>query len=355
MAANQQALVVDNGSGWTKAGFAGDDTPRSIFPDVVGRPTHQGMDSTDAYVGDQAQVKRDLLSLAYPIQRGIVTNWDDMDKIYHHTFYNELRAAPEEHPVLMTEVPLNPKANREKMAQIVFETFNAPAFFLSVQAVLSLYTTGNTTGVVLDSGYGVTAAVSIHGGYILPRSVQKINYAGMDLTQDLQRSIIASGQSLGTDDAIAAACDIKERYCSVARTRAEVGTSSPAITYKLPDGNTIINLSSELMSVPEALFQPSSAGTSGSQHADFRNDLYGNIVLAGDTTMISNFNERLQNELSGLTPPSTPLKITASPDRKFSAWIGGSVMTSLSTFSSNWITKEEYDESGPRIVHRKCF
>ena len=168
-----QALVIEVGSGTTRAGFAGDDAPRAVFPSIVGRTRHMGvmvgMGQKDSYIGDEAQSKRGILTLKYPVEHGIVTNWDDWERLMHDTFYNQLRVAPEEHPVLLSETMLNPKANREKMTQIMYETFNCPAVYICSTAELCLYASGRTTGVVLEIGDGVAHVVPIYEGYCLPQ------------------------------------------------------------------------------------------------------------------------------------------------------------------------------------------
>ena len=236
------AIVVDNGSGSIKAGFAGDQVPMAVFSSTVGKPRHTGvmleMTTKDTYIGEAAQKARGTLHIEYPMKHGVVTDWDGMTKIWQHTFYNELRIDCKEQNILLTEPPLNPRKNREKMAEIMFEEFEFPGIHISIQAVLSLLASGKTTGVVLDSGDGVTHVVPVYEGFVNPMSVKRINVAGRDVTENLVRHLASTGYSFRTSAEQEIVRDIKEKHGRVALDFEEElkNPSKLQVSYTVPDG-----------------------------------------------------------------------------------------------------------------------
>ncbi|GKT16611.1 Actin [Aduncisulcus paluster] len=370
-------IVLDNGSGSIKAGMGGYDSPAAVIPAVVGHErlplvipsaSSEYKDKKRLFVGEQAQKDRGVLSLSYPIEHGKVVDWDGMEALWHHTFYNELRVDPKSHRVLLTEAPMNPTKNRERMIELMFETFEVPYLVVKIQAILSLFASGATTGTVLDSGDGVTHIVPIYQGYKIDvlDSIKRLNFAGRDVTDYLQQLLQRRGSALSFSVARRELSrDIKEKlsYCALdydeELSKAKGGAKD--VTYELPDGSEIV-IGSERFMCAEALFNPKimSKEIHGIHEEIYdsimktdihiRRDLFKNIVLSGGTTMIPNFETRLYKELSALTPPSTKVKIKASPERRWAVWKGGSTLTQLTSFDSMWVSRDEYDEKGVEKV-----
>ncbi|ESR66073.1 hypothetical protein CICLE_v10008652mg [Citrus x clementina] len=370
-----RSIVCDSGSGSVKTGFAGDDAPCVVFPSLIGQPRNKnsmiGIGQKDMYFGDEAQARRGVLRLSHPVNRGMVRDWEAMERLWEQIFDKELRVTIEEHPVLLTEPPLNPKINREKMVEIMFEGFEVPATYVAIQAVLSLYASGRTTGIVMDSGEGVTHVVPIYEGYALPHAIQRLELAGKDLTDYLTTNLTKDGYIFTTSAEREIVRDIKERLSYVAMDfQKELAMSKESSQldkqYELPDGQ-VITIGAAQFKGPEVLFDPSRMGLeTGGVHEilvraimrsdmDVRREMYGNVVLSGGTSLIPGLPDRLAKELCNLASPGVRVRVVAPPQRLHSVWIGGSILASLSTFQQMWITKEDYMESGPSVVHMKCF
>ena len=258
------------------------------------------------------------------------------------------------------------------MTQIMFETFNTPAVYLINKAIPSLCASGHTTGLIISSGHEVTYSVPVYEGHALPHAISHMEFAGNELNYYLMKMIRGRYGFLTNAD-FELVSNIKEKLCFVVQNfhhELEMGgtcyNTKAKNAYELPDGN-VVELNTEAFSCPEALFQPSLIGfdcpsvqetaINSIMKCDvgIRKDLYANTVLSEGSTMFPGIADRMQKEITALAPPTMKIKIIAPPERKYSAWIGGSILASLSTFEKIWISKKEYDEFGPAICHKKCF
>ncbi|XP_073441492.1 uncharacterized protein [Dendrobates tinctorius] len=344
--------------------------PTSVITSVVGRPrvrcTLPGIDPKNCYIGEDAQARRGVLALTYPVERGIITSWDDMEKIWSYMYDHKLGLSASDQPVFLTETPLSPIENRKKMSEIMFEGFNVPRLHVASQAALPLYSSGATTGMFVNSGDGVTHMVPIYEGCVIPNTVDKLNLAGRDITDFLVKLLLEVGHSFVSSAEKEIARDIKERLCYIQLKKNLPCLTAESKIYHLPDGNTL-SLDSQLFRAPEILFQPSDIGieapglhemiytTIMKCPIDIRKDLFSNIVLSGGTTMIPGINHRIFEEILPMVPNGVKVNVVLQEDRQFSVWTGASVLSSLQTFRDLWVTKCEYMDIGLPALLRKCY
>ncbi|KAL7581251.1 hypothetical protein ACA910_006024 [Epithemia clementina (nom. ined.)] len=379
-----QPIVIDNGTASIKAGFAGSSKPKVVVGTKVGRPKHMRImpggaleadqEARSVFVGQKLDDHRGAFLLEYPMDKGAVTDngWDAMESLWQHVYSKQcLNAKQEEHPLLMTEAPLNSRRNRDSIAEIFFESIRAPALYFTPPSVLSLYASGRTTGVVLDVGEGVMQAVPVYEGFALTHSVSRSDVAGRDVTKHLQLQLRRAGLSFTTTAENDLVKTIKEDVCYLTPTptmqesAGSTGASADAKTqYQLPDGQTI-TLSSERFLAPSVLFDPSLIGSEESGAADvlvnsiqrsdldLRPKLYSQIVLAGGSTLTAGFGDRMLYEVRSRSPSHTRIRISAPPERIYSAYVGGSILASLATFKNMWVSRVEYEEKGANVLHRR--
>lgn len=365
---DQPAVIIDSGACTTKVGFGGETKPQSIFPTIIGKPREPDTSENaknELLIGQKAIEMRDTLYLTSPIENGIINNWDYMEKIWNYSFEKELQIKPTERRVMLTEAPLNEKETGEKMAEIMFEKFNVPALHIGNQAALSLYCYGKFTGIVCDSGDGITQFVPIFDGYPIPNAIELMDFAGKLLSESLMKNLRKLGISFSAAE-FEIVKNVKEKFCYVAQDYKEELKNVEEKKYVLPDGREI-KIKDHRISCTEALFKPEMIGKEpGGFHnrcynsiqkceIDLRKNLYECIVLSGGNTMFKGMCERIRKEMKSLVPLAMQdnIKVIALPERKYAVWNGGSILSSIPTFDNMWVTKEEFKECGPSIIHTK--
>lgn len=435
------AIVIDLGSHTCKAGYAGEDAPKAVFPSVVGSidqtgavedvksekdadsnlDSKNGVKSSDSdktkpkrklYVGNQALgYRRDFMEVISPFKDGVVVDWDIVDNIWDHAFRKCLLIDPKEHPMLLAEPSSNSPQQRERAAELMFESYKVPALFLAKNAVLTSFASGRATSLVVDSGGGSTTVAAVHDGYVLQKAVVTSPIGGEFLTECMMKSLESKGivmkpryafkrkemrpgefQTIDLDfpnttesyklySQRVIASDIKECVCRAPDTPYDESAYAniPMTSYELPDGQTI-EIGADRFKVPDVLFNPSLVQTiPGMENfadtalvrglpkmviesinkcdVDIRRELFSSILLAGGTASMQQLKERLEKDLIEEAPQAARVKVLASgnaTERRFSVWIGGSILASLGSFQQMWFSKAEYEEHGVSYIQRKC-
>ncbi|KAJ6246191.1 actin [Anaeramoeba flamelloides] len=406
-----QPLVIDNGSYTLKADYVGEDAPRFIIPTLFGEPKEKGMNDRNWYVGEAAQCKRGILALKNPIENGIIGDWDAMEKIWRYTFSNKIGATAKDHPILLTEDPTNPKLNREKTAEIMFETFSVPSLYLVPHQILQLYASDRTRGCAIDMGTTTSLCCVVDSKIIKNSFIRAKCLTTKNTNQFLRELMLLKGYEMTTFLDLEIVRDIKEKYCYALTENAFEWITEPekeqqTKKYELPSGQ-MLSLGKELFLTTELFFKSKRKILKQSKlltsfnlkikkkeqeqeqekekenekekeleksskiiqndyltlqemvhngimqcSTEIQNEMFENIVISGGSSLFQGLTKRLNSELHTFWAENTPkIKIHVPAERKYTTWIGGSKMASDIQSNKQWMTKEQYDENGSRYIH----
>jgi actin-related protein 2 len=384
----KKVVVCDNGTGFVKAGFAGANFPTAIFPALVGRPILrseekmiEGVELKDIMVGDDASRLRSFLQVSPPFENGMVRNWEDAQHIWDYTFKERLKIDPRECKIMLTEPPQNPKQNREKMCEVMFEKYGFSGVYVSIQAVLVMYAQGLMSGVVVDSGDGVTHVVPVYEGFSLPHLVRRLDVAGRDVTKYLIKLLQLRGYAFNRSADFETVRELKEKLCYVSydlelEKRLALETTVLVETYTLPDGR-VIKVGAERFEAPEVMFQPRLIDVQQDGMAellfkaiqaadiDTRSEFYKHIVLSGGSSMYPGLPSRLEKEIRQLFGERVAkgnaaqiakfqCRIEDPPRRKHMVFLGGAVLADIMKDKpAFWMNLSEWKEMGVNVL-KKC-
>ena len=376
-------IIVDIGSGEVKAGFSGEENPKVIFQNYFGEPKYKKILRTfnneqelnEQFIGEDCEKYMGLIKLRFPVKHGVFENEQDILSVFNHLFSKLGLNSQEikEHPVLITEPLLNPFTNREKIAYSLMDNLGVPALFFASQPILSLFSTSNTSGTVLESGEGVTQSCVIYEGYSIPSSYERYNYGGGDVTEYLKNLLKKRGYHFYNSTEYRLVRDIKENSCfcypnnannDIEETKRSANKNPN--NYYLPDGSCIL-IGDEKLLAPEILFNPEYIGKEYLSFPDMiinsinkvdiqiRLKSYENILLSGGNTCFNALNEQLHSELKNKVIKNMKININKSEKPKYSCWIGGNIISTLEIFKKMWVTKNDWNEKGSKVLHVKTI
>ncbi|XP_029431233.1 actin-3-like [Rhinatrema bivittatum] len=363
------SLVIDNGTGYSKAGICSEDMPKCVLRTKVGVPWSELAFEADCQTvcpGRKTPCSNSIIWKA-PIVHGVVVDWNLMEIFWKHIFFRVLKIDPGDHPVLLSESPASPLDNRELAAELLFEYFGFPAMHVAPSCILSLYSCGRILGLVIDVGDGTSLTCPVLEGFILPHALYRLDIAGETLTRHLRELLSLSGKTFLIHEK-SLVRKIKEKTCYVALDYQKELQRDQYLDYQLPDGQ-VLSLAKERFQCPETLFQPNLLKVSepGLHHMAFKSlqkvdssarmVIQKTILLCGGSSLFPGLPERLQNELRLLLPKNSEFSFLVPDPKKrwYSAWLGGAIAASLPTFHNLWVRKEEYKEKGSIYLHQKCY
>ena len=369
-------VVIDNGSCFTRAGLSGNESPSVVIPTIIGHtnvPKIEGdmFASKDIYVGsDVFSSDMPNLDVLYPIRDRSVEDYGEIEKIWDYVFSNGLSVDTKDHPVIITEGPLTSDDKREKSIEIMMEKFSCPAYYSALPELLSLFNAGQTTGIVVDSGYTITDVIPIFECFPMTNVFQRIPIGGSHINFYLKRLLMQSGIELSEIQEQQTLNDIKEKLCYVPFDLEEEQHKYEHVneierTYKMPYGNKV-HIGAQRFRCAEPIFDPrliqvQSDGIVKTLYdtihkcGDLKQEMFQNIVLSGGNAQFPGLDKRIKKDLEKLTTNNPKLNVRSGKNNDNAAWRGGSVLASQISFSLMWITKEEYQEVGPHVVTFKCF
>lgn len=364
MESDKQTIIIDNGSCFIKCGLSNGDSPKSCFRACVGHPKNKSIYYKDNFIGKQMKGQMNALNLDYPIKEGVIENWNDMENIWGYMFSEELKVDPTEYNVILTQPIMNSKDEKEKMAQIMFESFNVPSLYLAYSIDLSFYSSCKESGLFVDLGGNSTQISAFLYHSPMPYKFNRLYYGGNAITDYLFELFQQNSKMFYNDKNKNYVEDIKEKACYVALDYEKEFVET--FNYTLPD-NKDIDIRNERIQATEALFSPSlirkddDLGLHQTCNKiiekcddDEKRIIYNCIYLTGGNSLFKGLRERLAKEIKAIALESykEEVKVISSLDGKFSVWMGGKILSELSTFDKILITREQYEESGCSIVYK---